>query len=123
MPQPRESFRGYEFKSGKSSLPPSEPSRKQTLRNIATVVRGEIADMKESVHKTPGKACMHALNSAFALIELHKRRPTKHSEKQSKAVARDTIQMMVTFMKMGGRISFTDPPENKDDAAGSKQGS
>lgn len=111
MPQPRESFRGYEFKSGKSSLPPSEPSRKQTLRNIATVVRGEIEDMKESVHKTPGKACMHALNSAFALIELHKKRPTKQSEKQSKTVALGLVNMMTTFMKLGGRISFTDPEE------------
>ena len=103
---------------------PFDRTKNQTLRNIATVVRGEIADMKASVHKTPGKACMHALNSAFALIELHKRRPTKKSEKQSKAVAQDTIQMMITFMKLGGRISFTDPEkpgETTDGAAGSKQ--
>lgn len=96
-------------------------TRKQTIRNIAAVVRGEIKDMQASVQKAPGKACMHALNTVFALVELHKKRPTKQSEKQSKSVALETMYMMLTFMKLGGRISFTDPPENKDGAAGTKQ--
>ncbi len=92
---------------------PFDRTKNQTLSNIATVVRGEIADMQASVHKMPGKACMHALNSALALIELHKRKPTKRSAKQASAVARDTLQMMITFVKMGGRISFTDPEEKR----------
>ena len=96
-------------------------STKQTIRNIAAMVRGEIKDMQASVQQAPGKACMHALNNAFALLELHKLRPTKRSDKQSKAVALGTMDMLATFLKLGGRISFTDPPENKDGAAGTKQ--
>lgn len=31
--------------------------------------------------------------------------------------------ILAHFERLGGRISFTDPPESTDDAAGSKQGS
>lgn len=100
---------------------PFDRSPEQNLRNIAAAVRGEIEDMKASVQKTPGKACMHAMNTAFALIELHKQRPNKKSARQMRKVALELAIMMTTFMKIGGRISFTDPPENKDGAAGAKQ--